>query len=184
MDVEAAGQLDRMAKTLAKPGRKEPAEGSSLFLSLGTAVCAECSGLQEPSHAPEQDLTDIRALSTHPQDADGLPRPAALEGVWPGQVTKTVKGSEPPANPREMETNTGGQGGISTLCVAESPPRCWWTFSLPRAVNSLASQVTKGGHHFPAGYGADNETDGSPNTTPTHSPAAASSKPVSLHLAK
>ena len=45
MGAQAAGQLESVAEPLARPGRKEPDKGSSLFSPLGTAACAAPSRL-------------------------------------------------------------------------------------------------------------------------------------------
>lgn len=63
--MERAVHLDSVAKTLARPGRKEPAGGSSLSLSLGIGV--NVSDSMGPHQASEQDAADARASSTHPQ---------------------------------------------------------------------------------------------------------------------
>ena len=105
------------ASWTARPGRKEPAKGEPPFLSLGTAVHAGCC--REPSQASEHGPVGIRASGTHPartapQGADGLPHPAALDGIWPGQLMKTVKDSEAPANLCQA-------GGHSTLSGSGVP---------------------------------------------------------------
>lgn len=139
------------AKTCAKPWEEGAAGGSSRFWSLGMAARAAGSGLCGPGLAQEQCAATPHAGGPPhclpwkvPSQGTGLGRPC-VEGPWlPPQHLCSLRGRVPALL----------AGGHSA------------SLGPPALINSSPGQVTKRGHHFPAGHGADRARQMAPCTRP------------------